>query len=215
MESTHEGIIRYDMSGHRETPPVPEGEYRSLERVRRPLFALRLIGVTSDGLGYGNVSVRRSYPRFLVTSSPQFLITGSQTGHLPILDGRHYVRVLEVVFDRFAVISAGPISPSSEAVTHAALYQGSPQIGAVIHLHHPPLWRELLGAGYPATSSRAANGTPEMAEEIEACVSKSPQGLVVMAGHPDGVLAYGPSPMAALSQIARVWSRYVGSDFKR
>lgn len=213
MNPIAEGVIRYDASDFRPGPPLPRAEFAVLEGYRRLLHRHRLIGVYEDGLGYGNVSMRRDYLRFLAAPRPQFLITGTQTGHLTELTGAHYVRVLDFDLARFRVTAAGPLPASSETVTHAAIYAVNPAVRAVIHGHHRALWQGMLRDGWPATSRWTPYGTAEMAREVELCVGSTAQGLIVMAGHEEGVIAYGPSLSAAMGQIARVWRRYVAADF--
>ncbi|WRH69104.1 MAG: hypothetical protein RSE13_20050 [Planktothrix sp. GU0601_MAG3] len=87
----------------------------------------------------------------------------------------------------------GPIQASSESLTHAAIYSYQPQINAIIHVHHPQLWQNLLYQ-VPTTHKQVQYGTPEMAKEMfrlfdqENLIQKK---ILVMAGHKDGFLTFG------------------------
>ena len=107
---------------------------RRLYQVRQPLDA-RLIGQYEDlGIGYGNISVRRG-------SCDLFLISGTQTGHLPATDERHYSLVTDCDIRNNIVRCSGPVQASSEAMTHAAIYALGDAIGAVVHVHSAELWK--------------------------------------------------------------------------
>jgi Ribulose-5-phosphate 4-epimerase and related epimerases and aldolases len=59
----------------------------------------------------------------------------------------------------------GSASPSSESLTHAAVYEPDQNVGAVIHGHDSALWTALLDKA-PTTSASVEYGTPEIAYEI-------------------------------------------------
>jgi hypothetical protein len=52
-----------------------------------------------------------------------------------------------------------------------------------------------------------------MARAVEACMGGGAQGAIVMAGHEEGVIAYGPSLSAAMGRIARVCRSYLAPAF--
>ena len=87
--------------------------------------------------------------------------------------------------------------PSSEALTHAALYSAAPGICWVLHGHAPALWHSAERHGIPTTPANVAYGTPAMAAGVAALVAnrdgRGPglPGLLAMGGHEDGVIAYG------------------------
>ena len=65
-----------------------------------------------------------------------------------------------------------------------------------MHLHSPEIFAHRTTLNLPCTSPKADYGTPQMAAEILALVQKhdcSKPGLLVMSGHQDGILAYGPT----------------------
>ncbi|MEI8207065.1 MAG: hypothetical protein WCG03_09335, partial [Kiritimatiellales bacterium] len=71
--------------------------------------------------------------------------------------------------------------------------QANPAIRCVIHVHSGAMFHFMLAGGYPRTAAQAAYGTPEIAEETVRLVraAGAVQGIFVMAGHEDGVVAYG------------------------
>jgi L-ribulose-5-phosphate 4-epimerase len=165
---------------------VPFDALTELNACRRKLIELRLVGLDANGIGFGNLSVRDG-------ANGNFYITTSRTGGLPELALTDCVRVVECDFNRNWLRYEGTAIPSSESLTHAAIYRSDPAACAVIHCHDPVLWKTLLDR-VPTTSKAIAYGTPEMAHEImrlfEASNVRSKK-IFVMAGHQDGIIAFG------------------------
>ena len=121
-----EGYIKYE-SDWTQTAPLDLPEIDELIEWRRPLFASALVGYDdTHQVGYGNISAR---------SSEGFVITGTQTGHLPELGNEHFSLVTGCDVDSNRVTSHGPVEASSEAMTHAVLYEHDPYIRGVVHIH--------------------------------------------------------------------------------
>lgn len=183
-----EGYIKYVSDW---TPgPAPDAEATTeLERWRQPLYAAGLIGHYADlGIGFGNISVRGRAPR-------QFIISGTQTGHLPTTSGAHYALVTDFDIEENRVSSIGPVEASSESLTHAAIYALDATINAVVHIHSKPLWSALLQRE-PTTHETVAYGTPDMAREFMRMFDEtefSSTGIAVMAGHAEGIVTIGTS----------------------
>ena len=181
-----EGYIKYDSDW---TPgPVPAQELTSLlDTWRRPLFDAGLIGHYEDlGVGFGNLSVRFGL-------SEQFIISGTQTGHIADTDGQHYALVTHYDIDRNRVSSTGSVQASSESLTHAAIYELNESIHAVVHVHSRALW-ESLKDQLPTTAADVSYGTPEMAREFTRLyrdTSFRASGVAVMAGHDEGMVSIG------------------------
>ena len=100
-----------------------------------------------------------------------------------------------VDLDRNFLKCRGEIRASSEALTHAGLYQADPSIRAVVHVHSRPVW-ERYRDQLPTTREDVAYGTPEMAYEMIRLHRRGAfgaRGVVVMGGHRDGVIAFGPT----------------------
>ena len=157
-----------------------------LNACRRRLVEQRLIGVDSNGVGFGNLSVRDG-------RTTSFYITGSATGGLPELTPTDCVRVVAYDFEKNWLRYEGAAIPSSESLTHAAIYESDPTTSAVIHCHDSVLWKTLVDRG-PTTSKPVAYGTPEMAYEIIRLFKVSDvrrRQIFVMAGHESGIVAFG------------------------
>ena len=181
-----EGYIKYE-SHWTPGPATHVSAARDLDRWRRPLYEARLIGEYEEhGIGYGNLSVRRG-------SSGLFLISGTQTGHLPITDESNYSLVTDCDIRGNVVRCSGPIQASSEAMTHASIYALGDAIGAVVHAHSAELWRRYMGE-LPTTNPEIAYGTPDMAKEIDRLYRMAgfrESGIAVLAGHEDGLISFG------------------------
>jgi ribulose-5-phosphate 4-epimerase/fuculose-1-phosphate aldolase len=157
-----------------------------LNECRRELLKLHLIGMDSDGIGFGNLSARDG-------ATGNFYITGSATGGLPKLALADCVRVVAYDFEKNWVRYEGAAIPSSESLTHAAIYESDPIASAVTHCHDSVLWAMLLDR-VPTSSKTVAYGTPEMAYEIKRLFKASDvrtRNILVMAGHEGGILAFG------------------------
>ncbi len=209
-----EGVIKYRLQFTLDVPPC-WGDYPILESWRRVLFHLRLTGLDPsryEGLAYGNVSER--------LANGGFVISVTQTGGMECLEPEHYCFVESADPVANLVIARGRYPPSSEALTHAAVYQASPMVRAVIHGHCPEIWHWGEQLALRHTPKAAVYGTPAMAQAVMDQVRNQPeQGIIVMRGHPDGVLSYAGSPRRAallmIETLARVWSVGLGAKIKR
>ena len=172
------------------------GALADLNAYRRKLFDLHLIGVDSNGIGFGNLSVREG-----VTDN--FYITGSATGGIPELTLADCTKVVAYDFQRNRVRYEGSALPSSESLTHAAIYESDATAGAVIHCHDLKLWAAALNR-VPTTSNTAEYGTPEMADQIMQLLTRTKvPKIVVMAGHEGGILTFGENLEEAFAVLMR------------
>ena len=93
-------------------------------------------------------------------------------------------------------------------MSHGAIYAARPDANAVIHVHDRLMFRLLLREGAPQTPADAAFGTPEMARAVgRLAAALPPVAVLVMAGHEDGVFAYGPDPQSARDALWDVYCR--------
>jgi L-ribulose-5-phosphate 4-epimerase len=192
---SHYVKFRYERAG---ADIAPFNALAELNACRRKLLELGLIGLDSNGIGFGNLSVRDGARR-------NFYITGSATGGLPELAPTDCVRVVAYDFARNWLRYEGAAIPSSESLTHAAIYESDPSISAVIHCHDSGLWATLVDE-IPTSSKAVAYGTPEMAYEIlrlfEATDLRS-RKIFAMAGHERGIVAFGKNFEDALEVLMR------------
>ena len=199
MTPQEEGVIKFRLE-HTPAAPLGKEQVAELNTWRDWMFARALIGEidTPQGkVGYGNLSRRLA---------AGFAITGSQTGHLAQLTPNEYAVVDTCSPERNLVVSHGPIQPSSEALTHAILYQVDEQIHWVMHAHHAPIWQAAKTLGLPCTSPEAAYGTPEMAAETMRLFAETDvrqTGIFAMAGHEDGMISFGETAEQAADVMRR------------
>lgn len=186
LKTIDEGYVKYK-SDWSEAPGAFPAAAAELERWRQPLYEAGLIGhYEALGIGFGNISIRCGDPG-------QFLISGTQTGHLPRTNDSHYSLVSAYDIEANSVHCIGPVQASSEAMTHAAIYELDPGIGAIVHAHSRELWHRLLDQ-LPTTDSSVAYGTPQMAAEFRRLFRETDfarAGLAVMAGHDEGLISVG------------------------
>ena len=174
------------------------GGLADLNAHRRKLLHLRLIGVDPNGVGFGNLSVRDS-------ATDEFYITGSATGGIPELTLADCAKVVACDFERNWVRYEGSAAPSSESLTHAAIYESDAEAGAVVHCHDSKLWATALNQA-PTTSKAAEYGTPELANEIMQLFTRTDaqsRKIFVMAGHEGGIVTFGKDLEEAFAVLMR------------
>ncbi|SFX23285.1 class II aldolase/adducin family protein [Marinospirillum alkaliphilum] len=197
--SEQEGVIRYQCNLQPAGFEWPDCLLAGLNLWRSRMMQKGWMGqdpARYGGLGFGNLSLRHATP-----AHPQaFIITASQTGHLTTLTSDGWPLVIQASTTQNSIDALGSHSPSSEALSHAAVYQSSPRIKAVIHIHCPDLWHKALALKLTATARQITYGTPAMASAIHEQIH-TPQGLLVMQGHQDGLLAWGPDLRTAAAQL--------------
>lgn len=197
-----EGVIKYRLDYEAAPLPAMAG-FAELNAWRGVLWRLGVIGQDDaryGGLGYGNVSLRGS--------QGGFWISGTQTGHLPQLTVEHYAYVSKALPEQNYLAAKGPLPPSSEALTHAAVYLADAGIRCVMHGHSPEIWRHAAALAMPCVAGTIAYGTPAMAQAVGALVAARPgQGAIAMLGHLDGLLTYGRTPDEACWLMTRLLQR--------
>lgn len=167
-----------------------------LNTYRRKLLDLHLIGVDQNGIGFGNLSVRDG-------ATGNFYITGSATGGIQELTLKECAKVVACDFERNRIRYEGSPLPSSESLTHAAIYESDATAGAVIHCHDFKLWAAALNR-VPTTSKAAEYGTSEVADEIMQLFTRvDVPKIVVMAGHEGGILTFGKDLEEAFAVLMR------------
>lgn len=186
--TTTEGVIKYHLD-YTPTPPLPHEQVREINAWRKIMYLLQLIGQHPDrygGYGFGNISRR--------LDGPCFVISGTQTGHLPELTAAHYATVVACDPAQNRLIGEGPIRPSSESLTHGTVYALDAGVQWVIHAHSPHIWRHAEALGLPLTAADVPYGSPELAVEVERLfrdTEVAALGIFAMGGHEDGIIAFG------------------------
>jgi len=199
-----DGVIKYTIEHTTFDARIPYDIYAQLEEVRTRLHHLGLIGVDPEGVGYGNISLKEKI------ASKTFYVTATQTGHLSRLGTSLYTQVNNYDFSTFTLKSKGKEKPSSEALSHAMIYELDPAIRAVIHIHSKPLWLFLQQRGTLATT--APYGTRAMTEEIAGLypdTSPLSSPLFVMKGHEDGIIVFGENLQKAEKVLLGLLKNYL------
>jgi len=190
-----EGYIKFHCEWEK-GPPLSRALLGSLSRGRQEMYRRGLIGVYTDGIGYGNISHR--------TTNGHFIISGSSTGQYPQLGPEHYSLVKKIDLTNNSVWCSGPLAASSETMSHAVIYQECPEVNAVIHIHDLALWKALVHRA-PTSSATAQYGTPEMAKAIIQLIRNTPvrhrEGYFVMAGHEEGLMVFGKDMAQAVARV--------------
>lgn len=188
-----EGVIRFELEFEQGNGPDP-AVCEMLEAWRQVLRRLGLIGqdpARYGGLGYGNLSMR--CPLHDECTDTAFVVSATQTGGIPELGDDGYALVLGVDVDHNRLHARGQREPSSEAMTHGAVYQADVRVGAVVHVHSPGLWQAaLVQHDMPVTPAHIGYGTPDMARAVQGEVRRQGAvGCLAMGGHEDGILTWG------------------------
>jgi len=202
-----EGYVKF--TARHENSPIPQAalaarQLPELNEARTKCFSLGLVGVYPNGIGYGNVSIR--------AHDDEFLISGTATGTKPVLSNEDFCLVKSFDIARNSIVSRGLIQASSESMTHGAVYRAGRGVNCVIHIHSKKIFDGLLRNDYPFTPKIAAFGTPEIALAIEKCVEKigGDEGQIVLAGHDEGIIAYGANIERALHLTLELHNKYMG-----
>ncbi|MFZ4712507.1 MAG: class II aldolase/adducin family protein [Bacteriovoracaceae bacterium] len=193
-----EGVIKFNLREYNYCPAFVDSFYRELETWREKLFSMKLIGEYQEmGVGYGNISCKKT-----LTS---FLISGTQTGKFPHLDGSQYCLIEDCDLINNVIKCRGPIKPSSEALTHDAIYRSGGWIQFVFHVHDTKLWEYMIRENYPSTPESVDYGTIEMAQGAKACIGTKKSGSFVMKGHQDGIIAWGTNGEETFEHINEIY----------
>ena len=189
-----EGVIKYQLDFRRVPVTIPASVLSGINPCRDQLKGLALVGQDPSrygGLGYGNISVRCSAQ----DNAPAFYITASQTGHLDELDNSDICLVTDFDIHRNMLAAQGDRRPSSESLSHGALYRANTKISAVIHVHSPNIWHAPHIGDAIYIAKAIPYGTPAMAQALSNAAQndlKSSKPLtIVMQGHEDGVICAG------------------------
>jgi ribulose-5-phosphate 4-epimerase/fuculose-1-phosphate aldolase len=94
-------------------------------------------------------------------------------------------------------------------MTHGAIYAASTAVQCVIHVHSQALFNWLLQHDWPSTPAHVPYGTPAMADSVTQLVEQQAQlpVLFAMAGHQDGVVAYGEDIASTFSLVRDTFER--------
>ncbi|MEM6725417.1 MAG: class II aldolase/adducin family protein [Bacteroidota bacterium] len=192
-----EGYIKFNCLLTKERP-LKAADINALMTYRNRVYDQGWIGMYPDsGIGFGNIS------SIIESIDSRFVISGSKTGGIERLGPEGYAKIDAIDIPSNTVWCRGPIAASSESMTHAMCYQCAPEIRAVIHIHHLPTWKAQLWK-LPTTRAEIPYGTVEMATEVKRLFFESNLtdiGVFVMAGHQEGIVAFGRDLQAAYKAL--------------
>ncbi len=234
--SAEEGYVKFSLDQITDDAGIPKPLFADLEHWRSKLREMGCIGMTPQGIGFGNLSVRApadsGRARAGGGSASQFFITGSATGGMVSLATSDYALVIDYDLPANRLSCRGLTKASSESMSHAAVYGARPDVHAVCHIHHAGLWGRYRGV-LPTTGAGIQNGTPEMAMALAslaqslprpaggdsgaspdqvtgraaADTSGRPANVIVMGGHEEGLIAFGESLEAACRPFLELLGR--------
>lgn len=196
-----EGVIKFQLD-YEHSPALSTADVRELNAWRTICHQTGLIGQDPQrymGYGFGNIS-QRIPPWVAPAHERPFLISGTQTGHLAALTADHYAVVTACYPAQNRVVATGPVQPSSESMTHGTIYALDAAVRFIIHVHSPVLWQAAAELGLPLTAADVPYGTPAMGQEVERLFRETDVGqrrIFGMAGHEDGVVAFGETAAQA------------------
>ncbi len=210
-----EGVIKFH-SDHRSASLGSEGVDTLAAGLMAWRAILRRLGMVGrdpgryEGFAFGNLSARLEGEDD--GGAPRFLITGSQTGGKEGLTLADFciVEASDAAANR--VRSVGLASPSSESLTHDAVYRLDASIGWVFHVHSPEVWRRRAALLLPTSAPEIPYGSPGMADEVARLYRYSPLPdlrILAMGGHEDGVVSFGASAEEAGETLIRFFARAV------
>lgn len=209
-----EGVIKYQLD-HTQQPISQPFPFTEINAWRTIAVRLDLIGQSPeryDNIGFGNISLR------IDPHSAQFIISGTQTGHIEQLDPEHYCLVVKAEPHQNRLESCGLFKPSSESLTHASVYAQDNTIQAIIHAHSPEIWKHTVTLGLPHTTADIPYGTVEMAAAVEQLFQSgelAQTSLFTMLGHEDGVVAFGRNMEEAAWELINCLSLAIGIEQQR
>jgi hypothetical protein len=186
--SKQEGVIKYDLR-FRQSELALKHDFSDLSRWHHRFKQAGILGRDPEryeGLGFGNISER--------IEEKGFLISGTQTGHLAELAPSNYALVTKAETSKNRIEAKGLVKPSSEALTHAAVYALASDIHYVFHVHSPDIWSRRAALCLPQTGAEIPYGTPEMANEMKRLYQQGlfkNQKVLAMVGHEDGIIGFG------------------------
>ncbi len=183
-------------------------ELVELNTWRHRMFVKDVIGcdISRYGACYGNVSIRTDQ-QIHAKRFRSFLISATQTGNLEHIGEQHYARVYHYDHRKNKVWSEGPKEPSSESMTHGAIYDLPLDIKVIFHIHSPQLWHDAVKLGIMISNPNIAYGTPEMAQEVHRLFQEenlTQKKIFSMGGHEDGIIAFGENT----EQVAQLLLSY-------
>lgn len=198
IDLEEEGVIKFSYD-HTEAPFRRDSEIDLVYKLiawRNLMFETALIGQDPGrygGAGYGNLSGRLG-PFPGERGRRRFIVSGTQTGGKSCVSESDFCVIETYDYRGNSVRSTGPAIPSSESMTHGAIYDLSADVRFVFHAHSPVLWNRAGALRIPVTDANVPYGTPAMTQEVLRLYRSTnlPDCKVLsMGGHKDGIIVFG------------------------
>ncbi len=180
-------------------------DFRALDALRTELVEKDFLGINLQGIGFGNISLR--LPSHDSLPAGAFIISGAATGRHKVLGFDGYALVKETYRTSNRVVSQGLVLPSSEALSHAAVYAACPKVRVVVHGHNPRVYALGLAWGEDYTEDALKYGTTDLAKAISKLTVGKEQGFFIMHGHESGFFLYEPS-IKGMAQACQSYKRH-------
>ncbi|MDP2714140.1 class II aldolase/adducin family protein [Rheinheimera sp.] len=199
-----EGVIKFQLDFSQQAA-LKAADVAQINSWRTIMLQLGMLGQTPsryDNYGFGNISQRFG-------AQNQFIISGTQTGGITQMTAADYALVTHCQPEQNRIVAVGETKPSSEAMTHGQLYQLSADLNFVIHAHCPQIWQQAGALGLAQTRAEVPYGTVAMANEVARLFRDTKvlqQGIFTMAGHEDGVVAFGSCAEQAAQRLISVYA---------
>ena len=207
-----EGVIKFQLDFCQKAA-LSADDVVQISSWRTIMLQLGMLGQTPlryDNYGFGNISQRFGHGQ-------QFIISGTQTGGITAMTAADYALVTACQPALNRIVALGQTKPSSEAMTHGQLYQLSADINFVIHAHCPVIWQRADALGLAQTRAEVPYGTVAMADEVARLFRDTAvleQGIFSMAGHEDGVVAFGDSAAQAAQRLIASYAKALAQGAK-
>jgi L-ribulose-5-phosphate 4-epimerase len=201
-----EHVIKYNLKQRNKGFVFRGQDYRRLNKLRDLFYAKRLIGQNDalyDGLCYGNISIR-------YRNTDKFIISCSQSGHIRKLNRMHYTLVDKINIRKNHIVACGLHSPSSESLSHGAIYQGNKNIKYVVHIHSANIWQNYKKLNLFGVDSSASYGSTYMACACKDYVKKYDSlnyGAFVLLGHQDGIMLYAKKYSTIIKKLNSIFKK--------
>ena len=209
-----EGVIKFQLN-FKAQAVLNARHVMELTSWRHIMLQLGMLGQCPqryDNYGFGNISQRFGNG---VGPNSQFMISGTQTGGVRNMTAADYALVTDCQPTQNQIVAVGETKPSSEAMTHGQLYQLSEHIRFIIHAHCPQIWHQASTLNLAQTRAEVPYGTVAMADEVARLFADTnvlQQGVFTMAGHEDGVVAFGRDAGEAAQRLISVYALALGLD---
>ena len=190
-----EGYIKYNCIW-KEIEVPHNFDLQELNNWRAVLKKENLIGLDNNEIGYGNISIRYE--------GNTFIITGTQTAHLNHLSWSELSLVESFNISSNTLSCQGLTKASSESMTHGAIYSSNVKINSVVHIHSPYIWQHYQDDFL--STPNVPYGSQDMAMAVKNCINQTDlnNGIIIMKGHENGVIAFGASLKEACLELLKL-----------